>query len=302
MGLWTRVPRGARDRMTGVLPDWWWTWLHQLREIDVDREWQGAAILRAAYPSLAAPAGGLAALRASEVRVHSQNGEDGILAYLLGRIGSTTREVVEFGIGDGSECCAANLVLTFGWTAHLLEANGDDAAAAAALYAERAPGRVHVDHEAVEPDTVDELLSRHVSQTFDVLSVDVDGNDYWVLDALTAVRPRVIVVEYNASFGPERSVTIPYTRGFDRYRAHASGFYHGASLTALARLGERRGYVLAGCDSRGTNAFLVDAEGAASAGIEAVPPAEAFAPLFERAHLTVEEQFRQIAHLPLVEV
>jgi hypothetical protein len=302
MGLWTRVPRGVRDRLTGVLPDWWWIWLHQLREIDVDRKWQGAAILRAAHPSLAAPTSGLAALRAAELRVHSQNGEDGILAYLLDRIGPTTREVVEFGIGDGTECCAANLVLGFGWSAHLLEASAEDAAAAARLYAERAPCRVHVDHTAVEPDTVDALLSRHVAPVFDVLSVDIDGNDYWVLEALAAVRPRVVVVEYNASFGPERSVTIPYERGFDRYLAHASGFYHGASVTALARLGERKGYVLAGCDSRGTNAFLVDAEAAASAGIEAVPPVEAFAPLFERAHLTVDEQFAQIAHLPLVEV
>ncbi len=302
MGLWTRVPRGMRDRLTGVLPEWWWTWLHQLREIDVDREWQGAAILRAAYPSLAAPASGLLALRAAELRVHSQNGEDGILAYLLGAIGPTTREVVEFGIGNGSECCAANLVLTFGWTAHLLEANGDDAAAATAFYAVRAPGRVHVDHSAVEPDTVDALLSQYVSPVFDVLSLDIDGNDYWVLEALTAVRPRIVAVEYNASFGPERSVTIPYTRAFDRYAAHASGFYHGASVTALARLGERKGYVLAGCDSRGANAFLVDAGAAASAGIEAVSPAEAFAQLFERAHLSVEEQFRQISHLPLVEV
>ncbi len=75
-----------------------------------------------------------------------------------------------------------------------------------------------------------------------------------------------------------------------------------ASLTALARLGERKGYVLAGCDSRGANAFLVDAQAAASAGIEAVSPAEAFAPLFERAHLSVEQQFRQISHLPLVQV
>ncbi|HEY1317302.1 MAG TPA: FkbM family methyltransferase [Gaiella sp.] len=301
MGLWTRVPRGVRDRLGGVLPDWWWTWLHQLREIDVDREWQGAAILRSAHPSLAVGTSAVDALRAAEVRVHSQNGEDGILAYLLDRIGPTTRQVVEFGIGDGTECCAANLVLAFGWAAHLLEANAEDARAAAALYADRAGDRVHVDHTAVEPDTVDALLSQHVEQVFDVLSLDIDGNDYWVLEALQAVRPRVIVVEYNATFGPERSVTIPYTRGFDRYRAHASGFYHGASLTALARLGERKGYVLAGCDSRGTNAFLVDAE-AAAASVEAVSPAEAFAPLFERAHLTVEEQFRQIAHLPLVEV
>ncbi len=301
MALWTRVPRGVRDRLTGVLPAWWWTWLHQLREIDLDREWQGGAILRAAYPSLTAQATGPDALRAAELRVHSQNGEDGIVAFLLDRIGPTTREIVEFGIGDGSECCAANLVLTFGWSALLLEANANDAEAAAAFYGEHAAGRVRVEHAAVEPDTIDALLSGHVGPVFDVLSVDIDGNDYWVLEALEAVRPRVVVVEYNASFGPERSVTIPYTRGFDRYAAHASGFYHGASLTALARLGERKGYVLAGCDSRGTNAFLVDGN-AASGAVEPVSPAEAFAPLFERAHLSVDEQYRQIAHLPLVEV
>ncbi len=204
MGLWTRVPRGMRDRVTGVLPNWWWTWLHQVREIDVDREWQGAAILRSAYPSLTGSTTAVDALRAAEVRVHSQNGEDGILSYLLGRIGPATRDVVEFGVGDGTECCAANLVLTFGWSAHLLEANSADAAAAAAFYAERAGDRVHVDHTAVEPDTVDALVSRHVASVFDVLSLDIDGNDYWVLDALEAVRPRVIVVEYNATFGPER--------------------------------------------------------------------------------------------------
>ena len=292
MALWTRLPRGVRDRLTGVLPDWWWTWLHQLREIDVDREWQGAAILRASHPSLVAAAGGVEALRNAELRVHSQNGEDGILAHLLGRIGPTTREVVEFGVGDGTECCAANLVLTFGWSALLLEASERDA---------RAAGRVHVEHVAVEPDNIDALLSGRVAPVFDVLSVDIDGNDYWVLDALAVVRPRVIVVEYNASFGPERSVTIPYTRGFSRYDAHVSGFYHGASLAALARLGERKGYVLAGCDSRGANAFLVDAEAAAGV-IEPASPESAFVPLFERSHLTVEEQFRQIAHLPLVDV
>lgn len=301
MSRWTRVPRGVRDRLTGVLPVWWWTWLHQLREINVDREWQGAAILRGAYPALAVPPSGVEALRNAELRVYSQNGEDGILAYLLGLVGPTTREVVEFGIGDGTQCCAANLVLTFGWSALLLEASERDAASARSFYGGRAGRLVHVEHAMVEPDTIDALLSGRVAPVFDVLSVDIDGNDYWVLEALEAVRPRVIVVEYNASFGPERSVTIPYTRGFARYDAHVSGFYHGASLTALTRLGERKGYILAGCDSRGTNAFLVDADAAAGV-IEPVSPAEAFAPLSERSHLSVDEQFRQIAQLPLVHV
>lgn len=287
--------------MTAVLPDAWWTWLHQLREIDVDREWSAAAILRDSYPSLRRPERPIDALRRSELRVHSQNGEDGMIAYLVDRIGVASGEVVEFGLGDGSECCAANLVLTFGWSALLLEAREADAVAAASFFGAKAPGRVTVDNTFVEPDTIDGLLAGRVAPEFDVLSVDIDGNDYWVLDALEAVRPRVVVVEYNASFGPDRSVTIPYTRGFNRYRAHPSGYYHGASITALARLGERKGYILAGGDSRGVNAFLVDAR-LAEGRIDPVRPADAFAPLFERAHHSLEEQFALIEHLPLVEV
>ena len=287
--------------MTGVLPDAWWTWLHQLREIDVDREWSAAAILLESYPSLRRTEHPIDTLRRSELRVHSQNGEDGMIAYLVDRIGVASGEVVEFGIGDGSECCSANLVLTFGWSALLLEARRSDAAAAASFFETRAPGRVTVQNTFVEPDTIDGLLAGRVAPEFDVLSVDIDGNDYWVLDALEAVRPRVVVVEYNASFGPDRSVTIPYTRGFDRYRAHPSGYYHGASITALARLGERKGYILAGGDSRGVNAFLVDAR-LAEGRIDPVAPADAFAPLFERAHDSLEQQFAMIKHLPLVEV
>jgi hypothetical protein len=302
MSLWTRVPRGVRDRVVRTLPEWWWTWLHQLREIDVDREWIGGALLRTTYPHVAAPASGLAALRAAELRVHSQNGEDGILAWLVDRIGATSREVVEFGIGDGSECCAANLVLSFGWSGVLLEADPGGASSAEARFRERVGDRVVVVNTFVEPDNVNALLGEQVSPVFDVLSVDVDGNDYWILEALHAVRPRLIVIEYNASFGPDRSVTIPYIQGFDRYRAHPSGFYYGASLAAFARLGERKGYVLAGGDSRGVNAFLVDAEAAAAGGIEPVAPGDAFSPLFERAHLSLAEQYEQIAHLPVVEV
>jgi len=94
---------------------------------------------------------------------------------------------------------------------------------------------------------------------------------------------------------------VPYRRGFDRYAEHASGFYHGASLRALDDLARRKGYVLAGCDSRGSNAFFVR-EDAAAGRIEPVAVEDAFFPLYERAHSSVEDQFRTIEHLELVEV
>ena len=115
----------------------------------------------------------------------------------------------------------------------------------------------------------------------DLLSIDIDGNDLWVWEAVARTSARVVVVEYNASFGPDRSVSVPYDPDFDRMARHPSGYYHGASVTALARLGARKGYVLAGCDSNGVNAFFVRGDCAP----EIVPPAdpaEAWRPLRER--------------------
>jgi hypothetical protein len=302
---WTAIPRGFRTRFERLLPEWWWVWLHQLREIGVDRRFTAGSALLHAYAELAAPADPQTAFSRSECRVYSQNGEDGILLYLFSKVGATDRRFVEFGVGDGSECNTANLALTFGWRGLLLEADLELAERARAFYAARPTLRtsgLRVEHARVEPDTIDELLRGFdVASEFDLLSIDIDGNDYWVWEGAAAISPRVVVIEYNASFGPTRSVTVPYRRRFDRYAEHASGFYHGASLRALDELARRKGYVLAGCDSRGSNAFFVR-EDAAAGRIEPVAVDDAFFPLHERAHASVEEQFRAIEHLELVEV
>jgi hypothetical protein len=300
VGLWTAIPRGVRDRISGVLPEWWWVWLRQLREIELDRHWTAGQVLLQAYPQLATKP---LPLNRAEARVYSQNGEDGIIAWLFSQIGTTNRTFVEFGIGDGSECNTANLSLTFGWRGLLLEADAEQAERARAFYASRpTPPEVRIVTARVTPETIDELLRGNgVEGEIDLLSLDIDGNDYWVWQAISAIDPRVVVIEYNASFGPERSVSVPYKERFDRYREHMSGFYHGASLAALAKLGAEKGYLLMGCDSRGGNAFFVKSD-AAAGKLEAVEPREAYGPLWERAHLTPKQQFDQIRHLELVAI
>ena len=297
MSLWTAIPRGVRDRVTGVVPGWWWVWLRQLREVELDRRWTAGQALRARYPELSAEGPG--SLEAVEARVYSQNGEDGIVAWLLAQVGAPNRTFVEFGIEDGTECNTANLSRTFGWSGLLLEADTAQAERARRFYA-GFPG-VRVVTARVTPENIDALLREHGPGDADVLSLDIDGNDLWVWRAITAIEPRVVAIEYNSTFGPSRSVTVPYAEGFDRYREHVSGFYHGASLAALARVGGDKGYALVGCDSRGANAFFVR-RGLLGATVREVDPAAAFRPLWERAHMSVEEQFAQIRHLPLVEV
>jgi hypothetical protein len=90
-----------------------------------------------------------------------------------------------------------------------------------------------------------------------VLSIDIDGNDYWVWEAIRSAQPRIVVVEYNSVFGPDAAVVVPYTPTFYRRTAHHSWLYAGASLAALAHLGEHKGYSLVGSNSAGNNAFFV---------------------------------------------
>ena len=90
-----------------------------------------------------------------------------------------------------------------------------------------------------------------------MLSIDIDGNDYWVWKAIDSVKPAIVVCEYNAVFGDLHRITVPYRPDFQRTRAHYSNLYFGASLPALIDLGEQKGYVFVGTNSNGCNAFFV---------------------------------------------
>lgn len=116
-------------------------------------------------------------------------------------------------------------------------------------------------------------------------------------------RQRVVVIEYNAAFGPERSVTVPYEPRFERHAKHASGFYCGASITALERLARRKGYALVACDSAGVNALFVRRD-CVTSGIEPVAPADAWRPHRRRLErgFPTERQLAMIADLPLEHV
>jgi hypothetical protein len=129
-----------------------------------------------------------------------------------------------------------------------------------------------------------------------VLSVDVDGNDYWFLEHLLYAKPEVIVVEYNASFGLE-SITVPYDTSFDRHQKHPTGWYHGASLIALEKLCARAGYGLAAVAEGGGNAFFTR-DGTLNARTAYRPNR-----LRDRwSRTTPAEQWTAVQNLPFVEV
>jgi hypothetical protein len=143
-----------------------------------------------------------------------------------------------------------------------------------------------------------------------LLSIDIDGVDYWVWKAVDVVQPDIVVIEYNSLFGPERAVTVPYDPAFRRSQAHSSTSYYGASIAALAALGRSKGYALVGSNSAGNNAFFVRRSLVRPPLIEKDPSGayvrrgfrEARNPDGSLALPTFDEEQRLIAEAPLVEV
>ena len=216
-------------------------------------------------------------LNAKRFRLRSQNEEDGILFALLDYTGWGGRRFVEIGSGKSGGSSAA-LARDCGWSGLMIELS----AAAVELARRKLEGNrgVTVIAARVTPGNVDQLLEAHGSGgDVDVLAIDIDSYDYWVFSALTVARPRVLVLEYNALFGPTRRVTIPC----DQPLEDTPKGYHGASLAALTALAESKGYRLVTCENTGVNAFFLREDVAPEVG--GVPAIKAFMPLRSRVEI-----------------
>ncbi len=191
-------------------------------------------------------------LRGFEFKISSQNGEDGILQEIFRRIGTTTRYFVEFGVETGVECNCAYLAREQRWHGLFMEASTTDFEKLGETYRDF-PG-VRCVKAAVTSKNIEQLLrDNEVPEDLDLLSIDIDGNDYWVWAAITHWRPRVVVMEYNPFHLPPKKWVM---KEDDSYRWNHTTYF-GASLTSLALLAQRKGYELVGTDSRGVNAFFV---------------------------------------------
>lgn len=187
-----------------------------------------------------------------ELSVLSQNGEDGVLAELLRRIGPGAREFVEFGIETGIEGTCVALADVLGWSGLFME--GDELKAGLLAWKYRDAPRVRTAHARITAENVDSLFAEHgVSAEPDVVSIDIDGNDLWVWSALTHARPRIVVIEYNAALDHARPMVQPY----DPDWSWGATDWFGASLAALDVVAEQKGYRLVHTDLAGVNAFYL---------------------------------------------
>ena len=193
----------------------------------------------------------------AEFKIYSQFGQDGILQYLFSRIPSVNPTFIEFGVEDYSEASTRFLLLHDHFSGLVMDGRPD----LAKLVADQGLPMMYpleVVSAFISAENINGLITTAgFSGEVGVLAVDIDGNDYWVWKAITCIRPQIVVAEYNAIFGPHAAITVPYVPDFTRQGAHESWLYFGASLRALCLLAEEKGYVFAGCNAAGNDAFFV---------------------------------------------
>ncbi|MBI2043110.1 hypothetical protein HYT25_01840 [Candidatus Pacearchaeota archaeon] len=230
-------------------------------------------------------------MRRKEFKIYSQTGEDGIIDYIFKKIGVINKTFIEIGIEEGKECNTANLSLNFGWKGVLIEANPDYVKKAKEYYKNKP---VKVVQSFVTAENInDTIKNSNIKGEIDLLSIDIDGNDYWVWNVINVIKPRVVIIEYNSILGKD-PITIKYKPQFERFKEHINGFYYGASLSALNKLGESKGYILVGCNSYGFNAFFVRKEEAQNIFHKLSPEEADYLPDGEKI---TKKSFEKIKHM-----
>jgi len=193
------------------------------------------------------------------IKIYSQNDEDGIILYIFKHIGIKTKKFVEIGVENGTECNTTNLLKNFNWKGIQIEGSKklyNDAKIQLKKILEKKKNNLKLLNIFVTKKNINQILKKNCGKEIDLLSVDVDGNDFWIWKAINCVKPRLVIIEYNSFFGSNISATIKYNSKFSwNHRNNKS--YYGASLKALEKLGKQKKYILVGVDKNGVNAFFV---------------------------------------------
>lgn len=196
-------------------------------------------------------------LQENEFKVYSQWGEDGIIQKLLRHVKIENKIFIEFGVENYTESNTRFLLVNNNWSGLVIDGSQEniDYIKKDSIYWQH---NLKAECCFITRENINSIFSNNgIKGEIGILSIDIDGNDYWVWEAIDSVNPAIVIVEYNARFGSDLAVSIPYFSNFVRSSASHSMVYYGASLKAFYMLAKSKGYAFVGCNSAGNNAFFV---------------------------------------------
>lgn len=192
-----------------------------------------------------------------EYQVYSQWGEDGLIQYLIKNINIANNIFIEFGVENYKESNTRFLLTKNNWSGLVIDGSPDNI-----NYIKNDPiywrHNLKAECSFIDIKNINKIIVQSgISGDVGLLSIDIDGNDYYILESIDVIRPAIIICEYNSLWGDSLSVSVPYDPLFIRNKAHYSNLYFGASITALTNLAAKKGYSLVGSNSTGANIFFV---------------------------------------------
>ena len=192
-----------------------------------------------------------------EFSCFSQWGEDGIINWLISKLPSIPKKFIEFGVENYQESNTRLLLYLHNWQGLVIDSSNDHIQD---IKAQDISWRYQLNAVSshITKDNINQLLEKNgMTSDIGLLSIDIDGNDYYVWQSIDIIKPVIVVVEFNAVLGDIHSITVPYNPDFFRTKAHYSNLYFGASLMALIDLGKEKGYTFVGTNTNGVNAFFI---------------------------------------------
>jgi len=193
-----------------------------------------------------------------EFRIFSQFGDDGIIQYLVNNLEAVNKTFVEFGVENFLESNTRFLMMHSNWSGFVMDGSKSNMDSLT-NYDWFWKYDLRCEAVFIDRDNINPLLQKTGFQDLGLLHIDLDGNDYHILEVLdfSTLNPAILIMEYNAVFGSTRPITVPYSKDFYRTKAHFSNLYFGASLPAITLLAEKKGYKLIGCNEAGNNAYFI---------------------------------------------
>ena len=192
-----------------------------------------------------------------EFKVYSQSGEDGIIQYLINNIQISDKRFIEFGVENYLESNTRFLAINNYWSGLVIDGDQGNIE-----FIKNDPiywrCNIKAEHSFITKENINAIFSNNgMTGDIGLLSVDIDGNDYWIWEAINTVNPAIVIAEYNSFFGQKEEITVPYDPGFVRTSAHFSKIFYGASIAALTSLANKKGYKLIASNQAGNNVFYV---------------------------------------------
>jgi hypothetical protein len=249
-------------------------------------------------------------IRDYEFKVFSQWGEDGIIQHLTKAVEIKNKTFIEFGVEDFYESNCRFLMMKDNWSGFVIDGSSANIERLKETYFYWKYHIVGIGAFITKENVNALLMKSGFDEDLGILSIDLDGNDYFILEAINCFKPRILICEFNALFGATRKISIPYEPDFNRTNKHYSNLYAGASLAAITHIANQKGYSLVGTNQASNNAFYVRSD-LLNSNLETVSVEQAYSPSRFResrdeqgklTYIAGEERLTVIKGLPVLNV